>query len=140
MSKRFVVTRISKGRLRICYGDYRTESLGTDDSQLRLAISLLELSGPKAKHFKELRAAVDRFLELEQRSLEKFGKPRTFRIWRVDAKTLQVDFGGGFAELKSTAPSEQAMKRCLDDLGANQFLFDEFKKELKEFLKEEGKG
>ena len=33
-------------------------------------------------------------------------KPKIFRIWRVDSKTLQIDFGGSSLELKSDAAGD----------------------------------
>ncbi len=140
MAKQFVVTRVGKERLRICYGDFRAECLGSDDDQLRRALAVLGPNRASAGLVRELRKAMDRFLLLEQRSVERFGKPRLFRIWRVDGTTLQVDFDGGYAELKSKAASEPALRRCLAELGANDLLYPEFKKELKEFLKEERHG
>lgn len=77
------------------------------------------------------------FLLREKRAEEKFGKPRDFRIWRINAKTLQVDFGGGHTELKSDATGDHALKRCIDELGANDLMLSDLKKDLAAFRKEE---
>jgi hypothetical protein len=93
-----------------------------------------------AKLLQELRETMDLFLLREQRSLEKFGKPRMFRIWRVDPKMLQVDFDGGYAELKKATASDAVLKQCLAELGANQLLLPDLKKDLRDFQKEDEAG
>jgi hypothetical protein len=137
MANRFVVTRVGNERFRICYGLYRAECLGHDDGQLRSALGFLGLDRTDARLARELREAMDRFLFLEGRSREKFGKPTVFRIWRVDRRRLQVDFDGGYAELWAAATGERTLKRCLADLGANDLLYPDLERELKEFLKRE---
>jgi len=56
------------------------------------------------------------------------------RLWRVDAKTLQIDFQGGYAELGGKVKSDAALRRCLHDMGANRLLLGDLKRELADFL------
>lgn len=136
MASTFVVSRVGGQRFMVRYKrHFVAECLGTDPMQLALTLSNLNLNPKSATLQKELRAAIERFLFLESRSHEKFGKPKIFRIWRVDSKTLQIDFGGSSLELKSDAAGDAVLKRCLDDLGANDLLLSDLKRELAEFRK-----
>jgi hypothetical protein len=137
MANQFVISRNGDRRLMVCWGDYRAEHLEDDPKSLKKCLGYLGLgqAGPTA--FAQLQEALERFYGLENRSLAKFGKPKMFRIWRVDAKTLQIDFKGGYAELNGKAKSDAALKRCLRDLGANALLVSDLKRELAEFLRDE---
>lgn len=138
MAAPFVVSRVGLQRFMIRYKDhYVAECLGDDPKQIKLTLSLLGLDGRDARLQGELRAALELFRFREKRAEEKFGKATLFRIWRIDAKTLQVDFGGGHTELKSRATSLQALKRCLHELGANDFVLPDLKRELAAFRKDE---
>lgn len=137
MGKGFVVTRVGGNRFRICYGDYRAECLGQDDAQFRAVLGSLQLNPKDAGFLRDLRETMDLFLVRETRSIEKFGKPRMFRIWRLGRKTLQVDFDGGYAELSDTASTDKALKQCLKELGASDLLLPDLKRELQEFLKDD---
>jgi hypothetical protein len=138
MAARFVVSRVGLQRFMIRYKDhYVAECLGDDPKQIKLTLSLLGLDGRDARLQGELRAALELFLFREKRAEEKFGKAKLFRIWRIDAKTLQVDFKGGHTELKNRATSLQALKRCLHELGANDFVLPDLKRELAAFRKDE---
>jgi hypothetical protein len=132
----FLISRVGLQRFMVSYTHYRAECVGTEPKQFTTTLTQLGLDGRSPKFHAELRAAFDRFFALEKRAEEKFGKATTFRIWRVDAKTLQVDFGGGHAELKSAAGGP-AVKKCLDELGASEFLLPDLKRELAVFLKDE---
>jgi hypothetical protein len=137
MANRFVISRKGSRRLMICWGDYRAEHLEDDPKSLRRCLGFLGLERAGPAVFAKLEEALERFYVLENRSLAKFGKPRMFRIWRVNAKTLQIDFNGGYAELSDKARSDAALKRCLDDMGANQLLLSDLKRELADFLRGE---
>jgi hypothetical protein len=136
MPTSFIISRVGLQRFMVYHKHYRAECVGTEPKQFATALSSLGLDGRSPKLHDELRAAFDRFLALEKRAEEKFGKATTFGIWRLDAKTLQVDFGGGHTELKSAAGG-QALKRCLVELGANDYLLPDLKRELAAFLKDE---
>jgi hypothetical protein len=133
----FTVSRVGLQRFMVCHKHYRAECTGTEPKQFAMTLSNLGLDGRSPKLHGELREAFDRFLALEKRAEEKLGKATTFRIWRVDAKTLQVNFGGGHSELKNPATSGPALKRCLDELGANDFLLPDLKREMAAFLEDE---
>lgn len=137
MANVFTVSRMGGKRLRIAYGDFRTEYLEDTPKQIPLVLSLLELKKTDPKLQAQLQQALNAFSVREQRATAKFGPDKTFRIWRLDDKTLQIDFKGGHAELNSTASSDPLLKRCLNELGANEFLLPDLKRELKEFLKSE---
>ena len=134
MANRFVISRNGGRRLMVCRGDYRAEYLEDDPRSLARCLGLLGMdrAGPAA--LAKLREALERFYVLENRSLARFGKPKVFRIWRVDAKTLQIDFNGGYAELGGKVRSDAALRRCLHDTGANRLLLGDLKRELADFL------
>jgi hypothetical protein len=136
-TKQFVVTRVGARRLRIVYGELRAECLDDSPAQLRAALAALGLARAGSTVAGQLRAAVDRFLELDRRCAERFGPPRRFRIWRVDADTLQIDFDGGHAEVKPAALDDRALRQCLLELFAAELLLPDLKKEVAAFLKVE---
>jgi hypothetical protein len=138
MASPFVVSRVGLQRFIIRYKHhYAAECLGDDPQQIKLTLTLLGLDARDARLQGELRAALELFLFREKRAEKKFGKAKEFRIWKIDAKMLQVDFGGGHTELKSGATSMQALKRCLDELGANDLMLPDLKRELAAFRKDE---
>ncbi len=137
MAATFSICRVAPQRLFILFGDFRTELIESKPEQIPLVLSLLNLKSTDAKLQKQLQQALDAFYVREQRAVAKFGPDKTFRIWRLDSKTLQIDFKGGHAELSSSASSDPILKRCLNELGANEFLLSDLKRELKEFLKNE---
>ena len=138
MANKFVVSRNGNRRLLVCFGDYRAEYLEDDPKGLRKCMGHLGLGADATALLAKLQEALDRYYLLESRSLAKFGKPKMFRIWRVNATLIQIDFNGGYAELNGKAKSDTALKRCLEDMGANQLLLGDLKRELGEFLREEG--
>ena len=136
MRSEFVITRVNR-RFRVVYHHYRTACKSFEPDELRKVLKALALSPSDSKLFEQLQQACERFLVLEQRAIEKFGPWTTFRIWRVDSKTLQVDFDGCYTELKNQASSDRELKACLQRLGANEFLLDDLKRELKAFREAE---
>lgn len=138
MAKQFVVSRIpGSRRLVICWGEFRTEYLEDDPKGLKRCLGYLDLDQGDAALLAKLEAAVERFHRLEARSLAKFGEPRLFRIWRVDPRVLQIEFKGGYAELRGQARGDAALRRCLEEMFANQMLLPDLKRELAEFLRDE---
>lgn len=141
MPKTFVISRFSGGRrLAVCWGEFRTEYVEDDPKSLKQCLGHLNLDHRDPALLAKLKDALERFYRLEARSLAKFGKPKLFRIWRVDPKTLQIDFKGGYTELRGAARSDAILKRCLQELLANQLLLPDLKRELAEFLRDESKG
>jgi len=88
MPSNFVITRVDPRQLRVCHGDFRAVCVLAEPQHVKNTLTFLGLKGSDARLQQQLRAALDHFLVLEQRSITKFGKPTTFRIWRVDQKTL----------------------------------------------------
>ena len=140
MPKKFVISRNGERRLMICYGDFRAEFLEDDPKNLKKCLVYLGLKQQTPAMLETLQEALERFYQLETRSLAKFGRPKVFRIWRVDAKVIQIDFKGGYAELTGKAKSDATLKRCLEDLGANLLLLSDLKRELDEFLQGENQA
>lgn len=138
MVKKFIISRFAGGRrLAICWGEFRTEYLEGDPKRLKQCLGYLNLDQADPALLVKLQEALERFYRLEARSLAKFGKPKLFRIWRVDSKILQIEFKGGYTELRVPAKSDAVLKRCLEEVFANQSLLPDFKRELAQFLKEE---
>lgn len=121
----------------IFWGENRAEYLEDDPKGLKKCLGYIGITKDIPKFLGKLQESLERYYALEKRSLEKFGKPKTFRIWRVDTKTIQIDFKGGYSELGSKAKSDTALRRCLEEMGASQLLLGELKRELAEFLKSE---
>ncbi len=86
MPKRYFINRTGARRLSIGLGVYRTELLEGPRDGLKECLGQLGIKKDIATELKTLRAALDRFYLLEARSLAKFGRPKLFRIWRVDAQ------------------------------------------------------
>ena len=137
MAKKFVICRNGSRRLMVCFGDYRAEFLEDNSKSLKSCLVHLGLDKDDLRMVARLQEALERFYSLEARSLAKFGEPKVFRIWRVDAKVIQIDFKGGYAELNGRAKSDAVLKRCLEDLGANLLLLPDLRRELTEFLRSE---
>lgn len=138
MAKKFVVSRFAGGRrLAICWGDFRTEYLEDDPKSLKKCLGYLNLDERDRKLFEDLKAALEKFYRLEARSLEKFGKPKMFRIWRVDSTYIQIELKGGYAELRGRAASDAILKRCLEEMFVNQTMLRDLKRELAEFFRHE---
>lgn len=138
MSTRFRVRRLAYDRFHVYYQEYFSEIDGHDLKRLKSALKLLGLDRSDKRLQEELRHTFEVFLMREARSVEKFGKPRHFRVWRVDARTLQVDFQGCYAELDiGEVGDSQALKRCLRDAHANDLLLSDLKRDVKDFLKAE---
>jgi hypothetical protein len=138
MAKTFIISRYAGGRrLAISWGDFRTEYLEDDPKSLKRCLGYLNLDKGDPALLEKLQVALERFYRLEARSRAKFGEPKLFRIWRVDAKTLQIDYNGGYTELRGRSSSDAVLKRCLVEMFANQTLLPDLKRELAEFLRNE---
>ena len=50
----------------------------------------------------------------DQREVSRFALffPKLFGIWRVEPKVLQIEYKGGFTELRGPARSDTTLKRC----------------------------
>lgn len=138
MPDEFVITRVRR-QFRVVYGYYRTACKGFEPAELQKTLKALDLNPRDSKRLDQLRQAAERYLLLEQRAIEKFGPWTPFRIWRVDAGTLQVDFDGSYTELNNKAKSDRELKACLHRLGANELLLEDLQRGLKAFRQREGK-
>ncbi|HQR07852.1 MAG TPA: hypothetical protein PLN21_13575 [Gemmatales bacterium] len=138
MNDEFVITRVRR-QFRVVYGYYRTACKSFEPAELQKTLKALDLNPRDPKRLDQLRHAAERYLLLEQRAIEKFGPWTSFRIWRVDHSTLQVDFDGTYTELNTKAKSDRELKACLHRLGANELLLDDLQRGLKAFRQREGK-
>lgn len=139
MAKKFVISRFAGGRrLAICWGEHRTEYVEDDPKSLKQCLAYLNLDQRDAAIFKKLKESLEHFYKLEARSLAKFGEPKLFRIWRVDSKILQIEIKGGYTELRGRTFSDATLRRCLDEMFANRTLLPDLKRELANFLRDEG--
>lgn len=135
MNHPIVITRVRR-QYRIVHGYYRTSCKSFEPDELRKVLKALDL---KTNDESRLQQATERFLLLEKRSIEKFGPWTTFRIWRVDDRTLQVEFDATYTELTSKLNGDSALKQCLARLGANELLLDDLRRDLKQFRQAEAR-
>jgi len=135
MGHPFVITRVRR-QFRIVHGYYRTACKSFEPDELRKVLKALDLNKNDESR---LQQATERFSLLEKRSIEKFGPWTTFRIWRVDDRTLQVEFDSTYTELASKLNGDSALKQCLARLGANELLLDDLRRDLKQFRQAEAR-